>query len=535
MLKAVSLAYERRKAGYVLGAVAIGSLFSSPALPAQQPDLAEMLSELKKQVEQQQKALDSQDRRLKEQDQRLAAQEETISELRSMLTEQQKEELAAPQSAAADTASETSVVAAQSETTTEAEEAKTRSVASADIDDGSRGSRTLFYDSANTLYDPEFKGAWVLPGSGTAMRISGFVDLSAVNSLDPLVTQDRFIVGSIPPDGESAAGARTGTVVTATASRVNLETREQTRYGDLRTFLEADFKGSGETFRLRHAYGQFRDLLAGKTWTGLMDLDSSPEDVDYEGLNGQVFRRQAQIRYFPEFGKDLKMRISFEDPTTDVTGGSDESAFPDLVIGVERSPFDFMRQLGDFWDWNARAAIILRELKSQQTIENPDGSTDAGSSDSTFGWGATISGRKDLKLSDYGSAILGEITYGKGVGRYINDLGTIGGGDAVFDESGGLRALPVFAGYASLQYGWPTGRWPGTLRSNLTYSWVSIDAYEFQDPTDYKSTHRATMNIVYYPVSHARIGAEFLWGERKNVDGSIGAATQFQFQMRYSF
>jgi hypothetical protein len=40
---------------------------------------------------------------------------------------------------------------------------------------------------------------------------------------------------------------------------------------------------------------------------------------------------------------------------------------------------------------------------------------------------------------------------------------------------------------------------------------------------------------MYYPVSHARLGMEFLWGERKNVDGSEGEAKQFQISARYSF
>ena len=56
-------------------------------------------------------------------------------------------------------------------------------------------------------------------------------------------------------------------------------------------------------------------------------------------------------------------------------------------------------------------------LKSQQTIDGPGGGSGAASSDSVFGWGVTMGGRKDLQWSDYGSAILGQITYGRGIGR----------------------------------------------------------------------------------------------------------------------
>ena len=110
--------------------------------------------------------------------------------------------------------------------------------------------KKILNDPSNTIYDPDFPGAWYLPGTTAAMKVGGYVDLSVVNSFDPMLQPDRFVVGSIPPKGEPVAGAEKGTNVTASRSRVNLEYREQTKQGEIRAFVEGDFQGDGDTFRV---------------------------------------------------------------------------------------------------------------------------------------------------------------------------------------------------------------------------------------------------------------------------------------------
>ncbi len=77
--------------------------------------------------------------------------------------------------------------------------------------------------------------------------------------------------------------------------------------------------------------------------------------------------------------------------------------------------------------------------------------------------------------------------------------------------------------------------WQGILRSSLILSWVDINTFDFQEGSDYDSTLRASMNLIYNPVHNVGLGIEFLWGERKNKDGSKGTATQLQAGVRYSF
>ena len=148
---------------------------------------------------------------------------------------------------------------------------------------------------------------------------------------------------------------------------------------------------------------------------------------------------------------------------------------------------------GGLSDWNSRVAVILRDFKGEE-LDGRDG-------DSAFGWGITTSGRKAITMWAEDDFILWQLSYGKGLGRYLNDLNTVGGGDAVFDPEGKLRPLPVFAGYVSYQHTWAKSFWfldklPGNMRSTLTFSWVDIDNFNFQDGQDYNSTLRASTNII---------------------------------------
>ena len=391
--------------------------------------------------------------------------------------------------------------------------------------------RKAFYDPANTTYDPNFPGAWYLPGTTAAMKMGGYVNLSIVNSFDPMLIPDRFIVGSIPPDGQTAPGAVEGTQVSAQQTRFNLEYREQTSMGEIRAFIEGDFQGNGDTYRLRHAFGQFRSILAGKTWSTFMDNNAQPEEVDVEGINGQVLLRNSQVRWSPQFGETLNLKLALEDPATDIYGGQGQRGAFDVVASLEKVP------LGRLGDWNYRVGAILRDLSA---IETDDSGNAIGKLQSTTGWGLTTGGRQPLSWWAEDDYLLWQLTYGEGIGHFINDLGTVGGGDAVFDPVGRLRALPVFSGYLSYMHSWPlTWRfvkgWPGVLRSSFTLSWVDISNFDFQDDSDYNRTMRASMNLIYNPTRNIQGGIEFLWGERVNKDGSKGNATQLQFAIRYIF
>jgi len=517
-------------------------IFCQPAF-ATQLNLQETLREMADLLGKQQKQLD-------EQRKELAEQRELIRQLQGAPQTTKKEPAPSPPEKSPADTTETSI-AHQPDTATapetsapeedqsaqdKAKEAlvkqqaappKTQAQQIADL-------QKLMDDPSNTIYDEDFPGAWYLPGTTGAMKVGGYVNLAIVNSFDPMLIADRFIVGSIPPEGVNVSGAVEGTQVSAQQTRLNLEYREQTKLGEIRAFMEGDFEGDSDTFRLRHAFGQFRSVLAGKTWTTFMDINARPEEVDFEGINGEVLLRHSQIRWSPHFGETLKLKIALEDPATDVINGESQRGNFDLVASLDKMP------LGPLGRWNYRVGAILRDLQAIASDSNPDDDITSGGKQSTTGWGITTGGRQPVKWWGGEDYFLWQLTYGEGIGHYINDLATIGGGDAVFDPQGKLHALPVFSGFVSYQHRWPMvwgfdKAWPGILRSSFTLSWVNISNFEFQEGSDYDSTLRASMNLIYSPTPNIFTGIELLWGERKNKDGSKGTATQLQFAMRYIF
>jgi hypothetical protein len=368
----------------------------------------------------------------------------------------------------------------------------------------------------STNYGDDFRGSIPIPDSDAAVKIGGFVKMSAVHTLDPLGTDDRFIVGLIPV-GDANSGNDDGEVkVSARQSRLGFEVRDSTSYGQLRAFVEGDFAGDGDTYRLRHAFGQFRKILAGKTWSTMVDSRATPEEVDFEGINGRVNVRQTQVRYFPKFGRDLDFLIGLEDPAPDVSGGQGLSQYPDIIASVRRN-----------WAqrWHVKTSVLLRQIQARSDL------VDDSVTDSTFGWGLSVSGKAGTEFWGERDNILFQLNYGDGIGRYINDLQEVGGQDAEFDPlTGELETLKLFSGYVAYQH-W----WRDSLRSTFTYSWVDIDNLDFQVDSAYARTDRAIINLLWSPVDRVDVGAEFLWGQRENKDGTDGTARQIQIGAKYRY
>ncbi len=120
---------------------------------------------------------------------------------------------------------------------------------------------------------------------------------------------------------------------------------------------------------------------------------------------------------------------------------------------------------------------------------------------------------------------------GKGIGRYITDLGSEGGQDAVYDATtNSLRALTAFSWYAGYEH-W----WTGTLRSTVTYGFVNVTNLDAQASDALHQTHRGSLNIAWSPLARVDLVTEFLTGRRVNKDGGEGQAGQVQFGWTFRF
>ena len=102
----------------------------------------------------------------------------------------------------------------------------------------------------------DFPGSFRVPGSDAAIKIGGIVRASLVQTFDALGSDDRFLTYSIPIEGTAEAGKGPRLSLWAGRSKFNFDVRTPTELGQMRAFIEGDFAGDGEAFRLRHAYGQ---------------------------------------------------------------------------------------------------------------------------------------------------------------------------------------------------------------------------------------------------------------------------------------
>ncbi len=478
---------------------------NADAAPAQIMDMSAVIALLR----QQQQELAAQRQLLESQSQKIATLTRELDGLRKQPAAANRPELAstpaAPATAPAPAPEPEPVLAVAPQAPKSTEQIATeagKSVAKAQSDDPSR----------DMLKD--FTGAWRLPGTGAALAIGGFVKTDVVYNFDPLQIADRFIVGSIPVGVGEPTGDEAQSSITANQSRLNFDLREPTDFGIMRAFIEGDFTGNGDTFRLRHAFGQWRRMLAGKTWSTFVDPEASPEEIDFEGLNARINVRQSQIRLMPKFGEKYELQFAVEDPNPEVQNGTGVNRAPDVVLAGRFEPNKRLHM---------KLALLARQIRAQ---------SDTGGITDQFGWGTSLSGRFNTPRFDDRDKMLFQLNYGNGIGRYVNDLSSIGNYDGIFDPAtGDLQLFHVITGYASWQHWWGVEH----LRSNFTFGVVDVDNPGFLVGDAYQSTLRASSNLLWSPIPRIDIGGEYLWGSRQNEDGESGDATQLQFAVKYRF
>lgn len=170
-----------------------------------------------------------------------------------------------------------------------------------------------------------------------------------------------------------------------------------------------------------------------------------------------------------------------------------------------------------------QTAIIVRQLRSE--VNNDPNSVVA-----TGGFGINVSGVL-VPRWDKDDRIRFASNNGYGIGRYITDLGSLGGQDAVYDAvKHELRALPVTSAYVGYERMWRRG-----LISTLTYGVVNVSNLDIQSGTSLSSTQRGTFNLAWSPFSRVELVAEFLTGSRRNKDGAKGSASQIQLGSTFRF
>ena len=382
-----------------------------------------------------------------------------------------------------------------------------------------------------------------LPGSETSLRIYGFTELNAVYESKGDNSNNDY--STFAPYAPINGSGRTGVgYLTARTSRLGVEASTPTAYGPLGIKLEGDFNNEPRTgnaavngsvaniytqqatnsynFRVRQAYGQFGGLLVGQSWSTFMDLDNSPETVDFNGPIGSTFIRQPQIRYAYNTKDSGTFTVALENSSSyvlDATGVAStmgSSRIPDLIGRWDKS-----------FDWGS---MSVRGLTHELRID--DG---AGVTASKRGYG--LASTAFVKMRDAKDFLSLAVTYGDGIGRYFNYIE-----GAAYDATSKNilleKALGVVLGY---QY-----KASDTFRANFVLgaqrnydnAYTAFARANGLDSGQYginRSVYQGHMGFIYNPIKLVDFGAEYIFGQRETLVGEKGDLSRVNLSAKYYF
>jgi hypothetical protein len=352
-----------------------------------------------------------------------------------------------------------------------------------------------------------------IPGTDIYVSFGGYVKVDVIQDFDPIGNSTVFKTNTIPVDGTPEADGDGASALTARETRFNVDFRSNVGGTKMRAFFEGDFYGDGNSFRLRHGYGEAGRVLGGQTWTTFMDISARPLTVDYEGPDGELFVRQALVRYTQHLNDRWTWAIAVEEPDPEFVvpgtlSGSPQAEFPDVPTYVRY----------EVPQGHVQLAGIVRQIRFDGTAGSPDLDE--------LGWG--LSGTYRFKVYEQ-DELMGQLVYGEALGHYIFSMEGQNV-DAFITPAGELETIPSASGVIGYIH-----HWNAKLRSGLAYAHVKLDDEPQLPGTTIAETIDARFNLLHRPNHLLEYGAELLWGRREDQDGTAGDAVRLQFAMIVHF
>ncbi len=372
------------------------------------------------------------------------------------------------------------------------------------------------------------KGSFKLPGSNTSVTLGGYVKLDAVfsNPSAGVATKgDLFLDPTAIPVGPTAGNNERNQVkFGARESRLFVKTNTPTSVGDLNTHVEFDFYGAdgnesvsnSHGFRLRHAYGTLGNFLAGQTWTNFMNPAALPDTLDFGGPVGQIFDRQAQVRWTQPFGGPGSATsglwsVGLENPeaVVQIPGGASFRADTDRLPDVTGQVL-FNTSIGKI-SVHGLVRQVRVDSKAPAVVDEK-----LGGAVSVAGVIPTV-GKDDFRFT---------ASAGNAIGRYSDGFFP----DGVVGSDGQIRLPKQWGWFAAYRH-----YWFDQLRSNLVLSTAGENNPAGAPATTNKSTRSAHLNLIWSPVANSDLGLEYIYADRKTEDGLKGNLNRLQASAKYAF
>ncbi|MBL7965115.1 MAG: porin [Flavobacteriales bacterium] len=342
-------------------------------------------------------------------------------------------------------------------------------------------------------------GWWLIPGTTTRMTIGGYVKADLIHDLKPIGSPNYFDVSKIPTDGSTG----TSTHLQAMETRIFLDVRRDSRFGEVRGFVEGDFFGSGNSFRLRHAIVQVGERwLVGQYWSTFMDELIIPATLDFEKPAAYAFARHAQFRYTHPLGDRLQLAVAVEEPSRNVdtpSPGTLSNPLPDLVARLKHT--------------GTRGHLLVAGF-----VGNVAFAPDSGAVQQMTTSGVNLSGGLQVGEKDMLTA---QVIYGPGIARYR--FGTFGAPDA------NAIIQPITGLAATLGY---QRHWSSEWTSFLVLNAGTDDPQAGQPGSDMDFATYGAVNLLWHFTPYAYAGVEYLHGLRRDINGDEGTADRIMVSVR---
>jgi DcaP outer membrane protein len=316
-------------------------------------------------------------------------------------------------------------------------------------------------------------------------------------------------------------------------TRWGVKTSVPTGLGDLKTIFEFELFGTGvdagqTTFRLRHAWGELRQIGAGQTWSPFMDPDVFPNSIEYWGPNGMVFFRNIQARWTPWRKGDSDFIIAAEKPGASADGG----VYQDRIELAGVTPQFTLPDISAQGRWagekgHVQVAGIFRKIGWVDTNATPTLNLHG----TEYGWGINTSGNWKFDKADTGRF---SVVYGHGIENYMNDapidIGVKANPGNPYNPLTGVP-LPVLGIVAFDDHNWSE-----RFSSTLGYSFENISNSPQELSSDFHQGDYALANLLFYPTKNVMMGGEFQFGRRLNfADGWNYNDYRVQFSFKYNY
>lgn len=378
----------------------------------------------------------------------------------------------------------------------------------------------VIYNPVNAHFnDPDAPRFLFLDREGkVAFGIGGY--LKATASYDFCGSIDdgpNFTTYDIPvPANPAMRNSLKGTVNHSTIFMQLVGSTE--KFGNYQIYLQSNFTGNGNAgygFKLKKAYISLGYVTAGLTRSTFVDGAAGTPTIDDEGPSGEMSATNVLLQYRPQFDSHWSAAISAEIPqaTYSLTSATEQISqrVPDIPAYIQ-------------YAWrggksHVRLSGLVRNLSYRDLAD--------GRNRFATGWAVQLSG---MIAFDKSFTFFYQGAYGKGYARYVNDLAG-NGLDLIPDATTGRLKTPKSMNFeAGVRYNITSSAFLAA-----SYSQARLFGQEILGPDTYRYGQYVSLSGFYNIIPDLRLGLEYLYGNRADINRVHNHANRINAMIQYSF